>query len=454
MRQNTASPPPQRPGNCDAHSIVTTSPLYLLTLFHGTWAPGADWTHEESPLCQALKDKFGDRITFDRFCWSGRNSHRARCGAALGLRAHVCRNHERLAGYQQYLIAHSHAGNVCLYALRDDDVRQAIRGVITLSTPFILCRRRDFGRYRTASLVSLLFMLFLIFACIIHIKYVHSYGYVVYVIWAMGYLSILAIANSEARIRSLFSRLTSAPLVSRITAFARGLDLASLAKSFDLALPASGGLLVVRAPGDEASAALMTSYIVAWAFTKIGKCLDFPFTVGDRIVRFTNASVDKLETLQANVKLSTLLLFVVLPAVILISIGTLTYGVISICATLLRCSILLFAFADFWKLFAMIMWVFGNSLTALSGMLVLPLMMLVSLVLTPFGLDCSLLAPFFELTSEATPLGPHQMLLTSPITVVGLWHSVPYQDKHVYVQISDWISMRSGDELNGDAHES
>ena len=40
------------------------------------------------------------------------------------------------------IVAHSHGGNVALYALRDVALRRKIDGVVTLGTPFIHCRPR------------------------------------------------------------------------------------------------------------------------------------------------------------------------------------------------------------------------------------------------------------------------------------------------------------------------
>src|SRR6185369_16968426 len=49
---------------------------------------------------------------------------------------------------RQFLIAHSHGGNIALYAhaLLAPDVRGRIAGIATLATPFLNARRRDLGR--------------------------------------------------------------------------------------------------------------------------------------------------------------------------------------------------------------------------------------------------------------------------------------------------------------------
>ncbi|MFZ3328128.1 MAG: hypothetical protein WA231_20570, partial [Methylocella sp.] len=98
-----------------------------------------------SPLVKALRTKLGDGVQVEPFQWSGRNSHYARSRAATALRQHIQNCSERYFGADQFVIAHSHGGNVALYALRDPAVRGDVRGIVGLSTPFIYCRRRDLG---------------------------------------------------------------------------------------------------------------------------------------------------------------------------------------------------------------------------------------------------------------------------------------------------------------------
>ena len=46
---------------------------------------------------------------------------------------------------RHFVIAHSHGGNIALYALRDPAVRERITGVATLATPFLIARERNLG---------------------------------------------------------------------------------------------------------------------------------------------------------------------------------------------------------------------------------------------------------------------------------------------------------------------
>ena len=117
-------------------------PARVITLVHGTWAKNAPWTHPESPLCKALNDQLGSAHIWT-FLWSGRNSHNARVSAALDLRAHLHSLKLKFPRSRHYLIAHSHGGNVCLYALREKALRDGISGVVCLSTPFLVAPPRD-----------------------------------------------------------------------------------------------------------------------------------------------------------------------------------------------------------------------------------------------------------------------------------------------------------------------
>src|SRR2546421_3776899 len=114
----------------------------IITLIHGTWARDAPWTQATSGLAKALAKVLGS-VHFERFAWSGSNSHSARCRAATDLRQHIrdCKGSYPLQDH--FLIAHSHGGNVVLYALRDKTAAASVRGVICLSTPFIQCRHRN-----------------------------------------------------------------------------------------------------------------------------------------------------------------------------------------------------------------------------------------------------------------------------------------------------------------------
>jgi hypothetical protein len=114
----------------------------LITLVHGTFATGAAWTKDGSILRQQLEQRLGTGLRFSRFDWSGVNSHKARQIAADELASHLMQLEREYPDFQQFLICHSHGGNVALRALPHFDASRTIRGVVTLGTPFITCHRR------------------------------------------------------------------------------------------------------------------------------------------------------------------------------------------------------------------------------------------------------------------------------------------------------------------------
>jgi alpha-beta hydrolase superfamily lysophospholipase len=97
---------------------------------------------------------WSNRIALIPFVWSGGNTLRARERAAAALRQHIEAIVGRYPGAAHYLLAHSHTGNIALYALRDDAVARRIRGVACLSTPFLHLRRRKLGRITVSSIVA------------------------------------------------------------------------------------------------------------------------------------------------------------------------------------------------------------------------------------------------------------------------------------------------------------
>jgi hypothetical protein len=117
----------------------------VVTLIHGTFATEAEWVRNESKLCKAVNDAFPGGVEFRRLPWSGGNTIGARQDAAGKLREQILADPVSAADTRHFLVAHSHGGNIALYALRDPKVRERITGVATLATPFLIARKRDLG---------------------------------------------------------------------------------------------------------------------------------------------------------------------------------------------------------------------------------------------------------------------------------------------------------------------
>ncbi len=115
----------------------------IVTLVHGTFDRRANWTRATSPLASELAARLPGRTGAQTFVWSGRNSHRARVDAGRRLARRLDANARLHPGARQVVIAHSHGGNVALYALRHRQTTTPV-DIACLATPFLVCRdRRD-----------------------------------------------------------------------------------------------------------------------------------------------------------------------------------------------------------------------------------------------------------------------------------------------------------------------
>ena len=125
---------------------------FAITLVHGTFARNATWTIETSPLCEGIRARIqdSDTIHFHRFLWSGSNSVNSRFRAQQQLSAHITELSIRHPNAKQFVIAHSHGGNIAIRALADNRVRASVEGLVCLATPFISVTREEDDRLTTA----------------------------------------------------------------------------------------------------------------------------------------------------------------------------------------------------------------------------------------------------------------------------------------------------------------
>lgn len=146
----------------------TTTP-YVVTLVHGTFAKGAAWTREGSALHRALTQGLGPRAHIQFFDWSGRNTHKARLAAGKELAALLAQSATAFPGARQVTIAHSHGGNVALYARRHAVEPGMPDHIVCLATPFLRCRMRRRLPFFThlALLIACAYVAFLLFSLIV-----------------------------------------------------------------------------------------------------------------------------------------------------------------------------------------------------------------------------------------------------------------------------------------------
>jgi hypothetical protein len=116
---------------------------YRVTLVHGTFARGASWTQDGSVLRSVLTQQLDLPTYFGVFEWTGNNDHGTRLEAARELRSFMRRSLQDNPSDLHFIVAHSHGGNIVLHSLKDTQIREGVRGVITMGTPFISCQNRE-----------------------------------------------------------------------------------------------------------------------------------------------------------------------------------------------------------------------------------------------------------------------------------------------------------------------
>jgi hypothetical protein len=122
---------------------VSQHARYVVTMIHGTFARNASWTSDGSALCLALRQELGEEIVIRRFPWSGANRNSDRIEAGKKLADALNENVASHPDAAHFVIAHSHGGNLALYALRDPRLQERLSGIVCMNTPFMSATRRD-----------------------------------------------------------------------------------------------------------------------------------------------------------------------------------------------------------------------------------------------------------------------------------------------------------------------
>jgi hypothetical protein len=226
---------------------------YVVTLVHGTWARRAPWTKEDSPLCCYLRETLRD-VTFYRFEWSGRNSNSARFKAAEKLQLELTTRLTERPTAKHYIIAHSHGGNVALYALRDPELCQRISGLVCLATPFFHVRQRWLGKLGKRYLRGAAIMA------------IYSPLYLIKRIALPRYAPVLPswLDNSIFILMTLLSVILGLFLFSRSEMLGKAIK-----KNLESPDLERNQLLILRASGDEASGVLIASQFTSWLITRV-----------------------------------------------------------------------------------------------------------------------------------------------------------------------------------------
>lgn len=395
----------------------------VITTVHGTFASGATWVQADSKLGLALTARFGPAVSVIPCSWSGRNNPAAREEGQQRLRRHLHTLLDKYPDAQHFVIAHSHGGNIALYALRDPELQQKLRGVACLATPFLVARRRVLGTKNVTEQVAGASIIPALFMFIAANLYLPAFGVPVLRELALTLLliaSFVVVAIFLRRWKNYAERLLP-----------------------DLMLPSSfprEKLLLIRAAGDEAGAGLALVQFVSQLNVRVYLLLRQRHArVRDAVKRWAGRPglliVWLLSGLVAYFALIAAMITLELPLVI-------TLIVVIVAAALLIGvpALALLGRTD----------EAAAPLELASYVVLFGVICALAVVLLPFGRQVAAASVFLDVTIETTPPGEWTVHLLAGDTTPGrfgelppLQHSLVYDDDEAVRRISDWIEQMS-----------
>lgn len=370
------------------------------------------WLGRRSALHRALIQLGGTgRVRIFPFFWSGRNGVTDRTKAAIRLREQVEARLLRYPSARHFIIAHSHAGNVAFYSIRDSTtIGRQLGGLVCLSTPFLHARLRDQSARGVAwGLVGVIMSIFLAFFLRGFFPASWATTRVVgdtLAVWAgiASFVSMLAIFVVVYRCCRRYS--------------------ANLLRDH-LAFPQSDipPVFTIRSPGDEASITLGAAEFLLWvsnqlwshAWSLLGRAQEFA-----RSERGTNLFVISI-CLYAPAVVVTWLVGRSIddPLTIALLVPSLA----------IQLGMLVSMVAEwFWSPLLMLLW-------AISALCILP-----------FGARLAIASAFLEMNVGWSPPGRSEALLLSDVVAgSGLAHSATYQDERSIEKLVEWIRCSNGE---------
>ncbi len=377
----------------------TSKPDRIVTLVHGTGAQHANWLRSSALLSALTKIGGPGKTVIRSFCWSGGNSHSARRVGAIHLRRHL---RQVDASVPQFIVAHSHGGNVALHALRNLALRKRVHGLVTLATPFVVARPKPLPRGllwsgATATLLAV----------------------AVWVVWILkrdegSWWAMPAATTVLATVLTfLFLVVTSAMSYSiggkglrkRLGLLGKTRAHGEIAR---LAFPPmeQNRMLVARPIGDEAGGVLVTSQCLSWV---LSRCLSTLAAIG----RFTKTNFKRL---------IVVLMLTMAGSGWILSDTHEGY------------------FKDWMDehVVSLVMLIPGLGGAALGSVMLLAMLLLL-LAAVPFGWDAMVFALHSSTYAEVAPPGHHTVLHVD-VGGPGLVHSAIYDDPGTAEEVATWIA--------------
>lgn len=368
----------------------------------------SSWLGPRSQLRRTLA-QLGDtgNVRVFPFFWSGRNGVLARTAAATRLKKKVEMRLQEYPGARHFIIAHSHGGNVALYAIRESPLmRSQLDGLVFLSTPFLHVERREQRVHLSAWIV--LGVLLSMFLTLLVKRQLFPASWETQPLagdtlsaWATIF-TFLCILVTSAAVYVLCER-DAMNLVDTHLAFPQG------------KLPP---ILTIRARADEALMALGVADFLLWASNQLWLRT---WVLRWRAKEFLYVAFDRLTEASFLVHLLFLIGYF----------------------TLFFVCLILFAKGPLELPF--LLGLYGITLLIVAGEIVWgPLLLLVWLTATvcilPFGGRLAIASAFFEINVSGSPPGMcDQEILPAVAMRFGLAHSASYQDQHALDALVDWI---------------
>ncbi|MFA6243033.1 MAG: hypothetical protein WC655_19000 [Candidatus Hydrogenedentales bacterium] len=414
---------------------------FVITTVHGTFARGAAWTKPESNLCKALSKGLVGVVVIKPFEWTGKNTLSARMNGAAKLKEHFAHLQHEHPNAKHYIIAHSHGGNVAMYAMNDPGVASLVSGVVCMSTPFIFATRRLLGAKndaglsaRLASVIPALALSAFQIALVAAFVYLSTiWDFEISKSWMTAIYVLVLLASMTAGV----------VLVEWLSAFTD-----RLCNSMEQPVLDSEKLLIIRSPGDEAGAALGGVQFVVWLTAR----LYHPIARLSRWVhefeeKFGWANIFPKVTGNPDVNLRLAGKVLGHRPIAVSLVGGIGLAIpLSMEGSGSLWSLLLFAPLSIFLVFFMLP-VLLSLASALALVLEVTVLMIQSFILLlPFGPEMATVNFYRSLSVEVSPLGSWKVNMLddedrSPDASEeqGLAHSRPYEDVGAFKLICDWI---------------
>jgi hypothetical protein len=359
------------------------------------------------------------------FTWTGRNSHTARREAAEDLKNQLAQRFKDFSRARQYLIGHSHGGNVALRAVADSGLRERIDGVVCLATPFLVARARDLGRNPLKHLAGALVVIMLLT--------MWTTDQVLPAPWPalVRFASVVLVSSAVMGAFAL--------LVNKWREYAERLrgDLASPAFNPDRTL-------IIRSPADEASGALALFQFISQLSVRI---YIRTFMLYERFEAAANGwakQKGKMLAVAAGAFMAVVG-FVFMAASLTWESGFEGWAHV---AVVMGISVSLLVSLE--ALLLVLGWVEVTTVffRLAASAVVWPVIVLLSVLLLPIGREVALANILLDVTAETTPPGSWMVHLMEPPTseelgkdVLPLMHSVVYENSRVLEFVCDWIAL-------------